>query len=1120
MRYPGGLIAPNPVNQQFPSGVWTGPQSAPYQANNVWANDSSFKNTTLLLHGDGATTPFIQDASGNNFQVAISGDTKPSMGNPYITNGYWSNYFDGSGDYLSASYNSAFAFTGDFTVEYWINYSAHAQYAGMVSCCSPSSITGWQIIFSSTSNNILVEFTGGSITSSSTLDANRWNHVALVRSGSSIVLYLNGVSVGTATNSSTFDSGSSPFLVGYERQLNFGVTGFISNVRVVKGTAVYTGAFTPPTSPLTAITNTSVLTCQSNRFLDNSTNAFTITKTGDTLVSMKQPFAPPTATSNGSGYFDGSGDYLTPPTNSAFAFGTGDFTVECWIYATTASDSPIYESRSTNSNTDGFTITAFTSTVIRVYTTSALVTATVANYVGAWTHVAFTRQGSTNRLFINGVLGATATASDNYSNTTAFIGAGRYASSSVSAYFTGYISNVRIIKGTAQYTSAFTPPTTPLSAVTNTSLLTLQTIGSVNNSVFLDGSPNAVQVARNGNTTQGAFSPYGSNWSNSFTPNSGVQFPYTSSLTSWWTQDFTMEMWVFNNTNAVSGTNSLALQFAHGTYTAASTYWAFGTNASGQVDFYYYNGTQNRVTSSASASLSTWNHIAMVYTNSSGNISLYLNGVSVASATKSGTPQNYSGDTVNIGAVQGTYYNGYISNLRVLNGTALYTGTFTPPTAPLTAITNTQLLTCQSNRFKDNSTNNATPTLIGAPSVQRFSPFSPALQYTPSTLGGSGYFDGSGDYVQAQISGGVGFGTNDFTIELWVYPTASPATNWTQLVTMGASGGGKELRIAQNINGTGFGYLIPNNSNSGDLFYGFGTLTLNTWHHLALVRSGSTVTLYRNGVSVGSSTSVSFNFTDTGPVISGYALYPSDGYYGGYIADLRIVNGTAVYTSTFTPPSAPLTAVANTQLLLSTNSAAIFDNSGMNNLETIGDSKVNTAVIKYGTGSMYFDGSGDYLLAKSNDVFNFGTGDFTVEFWINASASGSYTQVVGTENTGTDDGQWRIGNRFNSLNQVYFARGTGSGFNEFQANVNVNDGNWHHVAVVRRSGTVSIYVDGTFSASSSISGTCSSSFPLRIGYNPRDNAYVTGYIDDLRITKGVARYIGNFTPPVARMPNQ
>lgn len=178
----------------------------------------------------------------------------------------------------------------------------------------------------------------------------------------------------------------------------------------------------------------------------------------------------------------------------------------------------------------------------------------------------------------------------------------------------------------------------------------------------------------------------------------------------------------------------------------------------------------------------------------------------------------------------------------------------------------------------------------------------------------------------------------------------------------------------------------------------------------------------------------------------------------------------------------------------------------------------STATVKFGTASGSFNGS-SYLEYANDAAWQLGTGDFTIEFWINASASGSYNQVVGTEGDTTVAGTWRVGNRFNSLNQVYFARGSGGGFDEFQANVNVNDGAWHHVAVVRSSGTVTIYADGTSSASSSIPGTCSTNQVLRVGYNQRDLAYVLGNIDELRITKGVARYTANFTPPTAPFPN-
>jgi len=1123
MRYPGGLIATTPVNQQYPSGVWTGPQTTPYQTNNVWGVDSSFRNTTLLLHGDGATTSFTRDASTNNFQLSLVGDTKPNNLTPFVQNGYWSNYFDGSGDYLTSSHPNLNA---TWTFECWV-YRTVSSTQQVLVLFNSGSFSGAVVYIESTNYltvndgvNFLGSFTGA------TVPVNAWTHIAVVRSGGTTTGYVNGVSVGT--NTFTPASVNAINVSYYYSGAPLYFTGHISNLRVVNGSAVYTGNFTPPTAPLTAITNTSFLTCQSNRFIDNSSNAYTITKFGDTAVSIQQPFTAPSGTSQyGSGYFDGSGDYLTVPSSSAFAFGTGDFTVECWAYFTSVANFPtLTDSRVNTSSTAGFNL-GLSGARVQLYTTSQLLIGATTLVANAWYHIAVTRLGTTLRIWLNGVQDATTTNSTNWSDPTLVIGA---TPSGVNA-MTGYISNTRLIKGTAVYTSAFTPPTAPLTPVTNTSLLTLQTNGPENNNGFLDGSANSFPITRTGNTTQGSFTPYGPNgyWSNSFTPNSGVQFPYTSALTSWWTQNFTMEMWVFNNTNAVSGTNSLALQFAHGVYTSASTYWAFGTNASGQVDFYYYNGTQNRVTSTASALLGTWNHIAMVYTHSTANISLYLNGVSVASATKSGTPQNDASNTVNLGAVQGVYYNGYISNLRVLNGTALYTTTFTPPTAPLTAITNTQLLTSQSNRFRDNSTNNATPTLIGTPSIQAFQPFTPAVQYTPSTLGGSGYFDGSGDYLTVASNAQTAPQSNNFTIELWVYltnPTANALqtfyTNYTNFNSAGSIYFGKHT-----INGGTVAVWLSTYSTGGPLLVESTFPPGNQWVHYALVRNGNTFSLYRNGALSTSSTAFTGAATPaTNPNFIGAAGDAVTSYnLPGYISDFRIVNGTAVYTGAFTPPTAPLTPIAGTQLLLPMNNAAIFDNSGMNNLETVGNAQIDTSVVKYGTGSMAFDGSGDYLQAPNNPNYQMGSGNFTIEMWLYIpSLPSAYKRVFSLTNTSvssaTDES---VNMEITNTNKMVGTVTVSTTYNSVTDSSDIPTNVWTHWAFVRNGSTLALYRDGISVSTASVSGSANwgTGFNLYIGRWVGSSARdYNGYIDDLRITKGVARYVTNFTPPVARMPNQ
>jgi hypothetical protein len=279
-----------------------------------------------------------------------------------------------------------------------------------------------------------------------------------VKSGSTVSIFQNGTRTGTITDTNSYSNTTDAVTIGTDRNLaGAQFNGYISNVRLVKGTAVYNptlSTLTVPTAPLTAITNTSLLLLGTNAGIIDNAMLNNLETVGNAQISTTQ-----SKFGGASIAFDGTGDWLLLPASPNMALGTGDLTFECWIYATAASDSPIYESRSTLLNTDGFTVTAFSSTVIRVYTTTALVSATVSNYLNTWTHVAFTRQGSTNRLFVNGTLQATATASDNFSNQVVVVGGGRYTANTITNSFTGYIDDLRITKGYARYTANFTPPT-------------------------------------------------------------------------------------------------------------------------------------------------------------------------------------------------------------------------------------------------------------------------------------------------------------------------------------------------------------------------------------------------------------------------------------------------------------------------------------------------------------------------------------------------------------------------------------------------------------------------------------------------------------------------------------
>jgi len=174
--------------------------------------------------------------------------------------------------------------------------------------------------------------------------------------------------------------------------------------------------------------------------------------------------------------FDGTGDYLDLGTSSDYAFGTGDFTIEMYVFRPNdgrASHNTLFATRGGAGTTSGFNIGIFEdSSSRRLYLYSNGQQLTWTNGVPeGWVHIAITRSGTSLKSFINGVNDGTGTNSQNYTNDSATIGAGL---AGAYEHTLGFISDFRIIKGTALYTSNFTPPTTPLTNVTNTKLLCCQ----------------------------------------------------------------------------------------------------------------------------------------------------------------------------------------------------------------------------------------------------------------------------------------------------------------------------------------------------------------------------------------------------------------------------------------------------------------------------------------------------------------------------------------------------------------------------------------------------------------------------------------------------------------------
>jgi hypothetical protein len=202
----------------------------------------------------------------------------------------------------------------------------------------------------------------------------------------------------------------------------------------------------------------------------------------------------------GRAHFSGS-NYLSLTTKTAFGFGTGDFTVEGFINPTSLAGNVLFDFRSAVTELAIY-INLNSSGNVRVYVNGAYVITTTATVsTAAWSHVAITRASGSTKVFINGVQsGVTYADTNNYGTTKPLAIGATYAAASK---FVGYMSNIRIVNGTAVYTGSFTPAKF-LSAVTGTQLL----LNTDNGAAFLaDSSPNNFTVTNTGSVTTSATGP-------------------------------------------------------------------------------------------------------------------------------------------------------------------------------------------------------------------------------------------------------------------------------------------------------------------------------------------------------------------------------------------------------------------------------------------------------------------------------------------------------------------------------------------------------------------------------------------------------------------------------------
>ena len=806
-----------------------------------------------------------------------------------------------------------------------------------------------------------------------------WNHVAWVRNGTTSKVYMNGCEVLSFTDNNNYVSagsgGDNYFILGRICPANTSATnnarfvGYIRDFRVVKGTAVYTANFTPPTAPLQTITNTEFLICNKPYLRGMGAEGapgkgnFMSATTGPINRAFQVAFSPYKIQNQWSASTVGGslqhGGRVQASGHADFQFGTStDFTIEFWFYdknpnSDYGADVTMIDTRTSSGNGYFFYIDHTSSGhIVRVkYGTTSSSTLLISSThdldnLGGWSHIALTRSGSTHRLFHNGELITSASNVDWNSSGNLLIGSDGGTSRMI------LMGPMRIVKGTAVYSGNFYPPTAPFTKTGSTykslkdpgndNSTTVDNTITASETVFLvNWTPNVgdragfIAWAAMGQWTadpvvyDGPVSSTGSQkysvpsvlWDktdyeylekrNNNTDN--LMFPNIAS-----NEDFTFESWVqwSGTAETQDGLDPTIIAFRQGANVDNASYSGLYADVSDSGRLNFKIGSSSSSTGSA-VSISgsganlldgNWHHIAVSRHKYNGRISLYVDG------TRHNSQAIYTGRLASAGyaGIGGATYvtspsfryagvwNGNMSQMRLKKGVNMYPQhirkeTLTPTTAFNSARTvgnsggDTKLITCHAASLTDGSASSHTITSVGSAAVSNWAP-----------NGGmkSVYFNGTSQYLTVPDSADWNMGSGAMGVEAWVWiesyqSHALVVGQWTSSYAWGLM-----------FNGT-TGYLryqFYNGSSYTDQSANNGQVPLQTWTHIALIKTGSYSASFVNGDLV-NQTNSTVHPQDSTSLLSIGARTDAGQKFKGYISNVRVTKGSYLYNVDFTSPA-------------------------------------------------------------------------------------------------------------------------------------------------------------------------------------------------------------------------
>lgn len=597
---------------------------------------------------------------------------------------------------------------------------------------------------------------------------------------------------------------------------------------------------------------------------------------------------------------------------------------------------------------------------------------------------------------------------------------------------------------------------------------------------------------------------------------------------------FTIEMWVYITNNTL--TNGFVGK-GTGNYGAGGTGWSLLIDSSGWLQWADAASTLIGNATGNSGYWTGWYHVAVVRESTATNkFKMYMNGALQYMGTVT-TDYNITDDFRLWGTRNDQYtLRGSVCGLRV-SRVARYNADFVVPTAPLTATqsasstgniaaitstTSTSLLlntVASGSYITDSSNTPVTITATGSPTWNSLTPFS-------GNVAGSIQFNGTSQYLTAPTSAVFAMGTGAFNVEAWVYIT-SLATVST-IIDFRSAAGNSAFYLSVLTTGALRFFDGPATGAARDT--PTGVITANTWYHVAATRVNSVLRLYVNGILqyyLAGATS-DFGATTQPVTIGRSADSAAYNYFVGYLTGLRVVKGLSVYTSSFDVEStafidASMTTDYNTSLMLATtgNNTPVT-----NNLQHIDYGSERNVIWRYGNETMFghshpysrhgysffnYASNNNHLhVTDAGSNFNFGSGDFSLEFW--------NCQFWGYDTFSTI--RWLYDSR------VYFNdTGLGIRLNSYQKidvvtnNVPIlkdtavyqRNRHWSHIVVQRVNGNIALYIDGRRRAETRYTGTINAPgnklfFGNGAYPNIQYNSPNYGLISDIRMLKGTAAY--------------